>query len=362
MITTPDQEFVTVTATAQTTDVTTLLPANGEADRIYRVGNWDGAQYDASRYAEYAWDGTDYVLLDVKECTLGTDEDFDNPNPSSADKVPTVGAIQGWSGMKHIENPEFLYVLTDKNNAIIVAVKKDGNIFFGAGVPQQVKDFVEIALQAFDKSKVDKEDGKSLIDKEYADGTTYEDYTEYAEIIMDKVGKMIEGIRKSGEHVFNSNGIEINGNGISIIDNPEYTFVVLDAKNRVLFGSKVNGGFSSSELDSSAIKQYADTQIDEDKMERYKGILSTLNRTSSKISDGVPTNIYSNLVLACMTDPHNMRPAVIRFCNFVKRFKDYFNDAICLGDVVSGQFNHYTPEYNSIDEYNNILLALGNHE
>jgi len=46
---------VSVTATEQTTDVTDVLPTTGAADTIYRVGNWDGSQFDASVYSEYAW-------------------------------------------------------------------------------------------------------------------------------------------------------------------------------------------------------------------------------------------------------------------------------------------------------------------
>jgi len=66
LITTPDQEYVSVTATAQTTAVTDLLPATGAADTIYRVGNWDGTQYDPTMYALFAWNGTTYVCLAVR--------------------------------------------------------------------------------------------------------------------------------------------------------------------------------------------------------------------------------------------------------------------------------------------------------
>lgn len=66
LITTPNVQYVTVIATSGTTDVTTLLPATGAADTVYRVGNWDGTQYDATMYALYAWNGTAYVCLAVR--------------------------------------------------------------------------------------------------------------------------------------------------------------------------------------------------------------------------------------------------------------------------------------------------------
>ena len=55
--------YVSVVATNATTAVTDILPATGEADTIYRVGNWNGTQYDPTMYALYTWNGTAYVCL-----------------------------------------------------------------------------------------------------------------------------------------------------------------------------------------------------------------------------------------------------------------------------------------------------------
>ena len=74
MITTPDQKYVTVAATAQTSDIAALIateaPDKKESpDTIYRIANWDGTvgQYDQYVYSEYAWDGTQYIFLSVKD-------------------------------------------------------------------------------------------------------------------------------------------------------------------------------------------------------------------------------------------------------------------------------------------------------
>ena len=66
LITTPNQQYVTATATDQTTSVTDVLPATGSADTTYRVGNWDGTQYNDSVFSEYAWNGSAYVKLSTK--------------------------------------------------------------------------------------------------------------------------------------------------------------------------------------------------------------------------------------------------------------------------------------------------------
>lgn len=60
------QNYVTVTATDQTTAVTDVLPTTGSVNTVYRVGNWDGSQYDVTRYSEYAWNGSEYKHLSTK--------------------------------------------------------------------------------------------------------------------------------------------------------------------------------------------------------------------------------------------------------------------------------------------------------
>lgn len=66
LITTPDVNYVSVVATNATTAVTDVLPATGEANTIYRVGNWNGTHYDPTMYALFAWNGSTYVCLAVR--------------------------------------------------------------------------------------------------------------------------------------------------------------------------------------------------------------------------------------------------------------------------------------------------------
>ena len=80
MITTPNQEYVSVEATEQTTAATDVLPATGAADTIYRVANWDGSQYDTTCYTEYTWNTStsSYIKLSTKNVGI--------------DNVPTAGS------------------------------------------------------------------------------------------------------------------------------------------------------------------------------------------------------------------------------------------------------------------------------
>lgn len=87
MITTPEQKYENYTAEDGDTFSDLGLPAEGEADTTYRVGSWDGTEYDASKFSEYSWDGTQYILLSVQ--SPGID---DEPTPASGNMV-TSGSV-----------------------------------------------------------------------------------------------------------------------------------------------------------------------------------------------------------------------------------------------------------------------------
>ena len=92
LITTPNQKYVTVEDYAS-------LPKSGETDTIYRVSNWDGSleipAVDITKYSEYAWDGTGYVLLCVKT-QIG--EVYDISAAHSGAKYADLSAALGVDG------------------------------------------------------------------------------------------------------------------------------------------------------------------------------------------------------------------------------------------------------------------------
>jgi len=96
------QNFESYTASDGDT-LADILPETGEADTIYRVGKWDAdasdgeGGYDLTKYSEYAWNGTEYIPMDVRDMELGTAEDFESDDPEDLNKVPTVGAVLEFS-------------------------------------------------------------------------------------------------------------------------------------------------------------------------------------------------------------------------------------------------------------------------
>ena len=43
----------------------------------------------------------------------------------------------------YVDNPEFIYVKTDAKDKILWAIKTDGSIYYGAGCPEQIKEYIE---------------------------------------------------------------------------------------------------------------------------------------------------------------------------------------------------------------------------
>lgn len=77
------------------------------------------------------------------------------------------------------DDPEYLYAILDSNDVLLFAIKKDGDIVFGCGVPDGIK----IALEKMDRSvrlalngKVDAVSGKSLIISSFAAAQNEENF------------------------------------------------------------------------------------------------------------------------------------------------------------------------------------------
>ena len=171
----------------------------------------------------------------------------------------------------YVDNPEFVYVKTDKDGKILWAIKTDGGIYYGAGVPQQVIDYVEekIAdlsldeyedivaflsgleegdktLQTLLNEKVDKEESKSLIDAEYASSQSAIDNPEFLEVTTDSEDKVLEGIQQDGTKVITGDikilgNMEVSGVSYRVIENSEYIAAWVDAEDKVIFGFKTDG-------------------------------------------------------------------------------------------------------------------------
>ena len=101
-------------------------------------------------------------------------------------------------------------------------------------------------------SKVNKEEGKSLIDADYAASKSTIENPEYLEVTTDSEDKVLEGIKEDGTKVLGGNlnvagdakilgNMEVSGVSYKIVENPEYLAAWVDVKDRVIFGLKADG-------------------------------------------------------------------------------------------------------------------------
>lgn len=123
-----------------------------------------------------------------------------------------------------VENPEFIAVWLDPDKNILLAFEKDGNIRFGAGVPKQVVDYInekiaELSLDEYEdivsflgnlidgdktliellNEKVDKVEGKSLVDDQFHEET---DSPEYIHVVTDSEKNILSAIVPNGKYVY----------------------------------------------------------------------------------------------------------------------------------------------------------------
>lgn len=169
----------------------------------------------------------------------------------ASDKIEALGY--------YVENPEWMRVLVDADDHILAGIKSDGSVEWSVGVPTPVKEYItehlaEIMADITEDldTKVDKEEGKSLVDSEFA-------------------------------------------GGISYIENPEFTAVYLDKDERILFGINTDGNFLFGCGVPRQVKDYIEQKIEELSLDEYESIVAfigdylnntTLEELLSKKVDG----------------------------------------------------------------------------
>lgn len=170
------------------------------------------------------------------------------------------------------DTPEYVRVYLDKEGKILWGIKTDGSIQYGAGVPSQIKQYIDEriqdlpldeyeaivnfigdlvdsgTLQELLDAKVDKEEGKSLIDAEYASRVYQIESPEFIEVKLDEQERIIEATQKNRTKLFGADirvegDIENKGAIITTINNPEFIAVWVTSDNKFLFGIQNDGNF-----------------------------------------------------------------------------------------------------------------------
>lgn len=184
--------------------------------------------------------------------------------PSGTAKLP-VEIFKPVENLKITTNDEYLYAITDRDDALLFAIKRDGSVDWAKGIPDHIRQPLEQLFQIV-STKVDKVAGKSLINSVFADEVSVITNEEYFLAVVDSSDRVLFSINKRGEIDFQS-GLpdalskyverleekEDSVPGKSLInstfadgvstkpDLTEYAFVITDSEDRVLLSVDSSG-------------------------------------------------------------------------------------------------------------------------
>ena len=231
-------------------------------------------------------------------------------------------SIDGYQGTYYSENPEWVKVITDSDEKVLAGIKADGTVEWSAGVPTPIKDFIKQRLEEQLDLKVDKEEGKSLIDSSVADSQSSSENPEFLTVTTDSEDKVLHGIKSDGTTLIGGDAI-INGNvsipstEIESTDNPEYIKVTTDADGKVLDGIKKDGSHYIHNIQSECIDAKVDKEAGKSLIDSYFAdsqyssenpeFLAVTTDSENKILESISLNGIKNINI-----PINNGAAIIK--------------------------------------------------
>ncbi len=189
----------------------------------------------------------------------------------SEDKVVSQFALP----FREIESPEFIKAIVDAEDHFLFGIQLDGSIEWGKGIPAPIraklqeiinqcqqdktdifetisaaKKELSASIAALQEGKVDKEEGKSLIEDEVKECFRVIENEEFIHAVIDSEGRLLFGIyRDSGKLYFPLNEM------YHVEQNEEFFAVWLDAANHVLLGIRRDGQIIGEIHAVNALKQ-----------------------------------------------------------------------------------------------------------
>ena len=189
----------------------------------------------------------------------------------SKDKVVSQFAIP----FREIDSPEFIKAIVDAEDHFLFGIQRDGSIEWGKGIPAPIraklqeivnqcqqdktdlteainsaKEELMASIAALQEGKVDKEEGKSLIEDEVKECFKVIENEEFIKAITDADDKVLFGIyRATGKPYYPLNEM------YHVEQNEEFFALWLDAANHVLLGIRRDGQIIGEIHAVNALKQ-----------------------------------------------------------------------------------------------------------
>lgn len=189
----------------------------------------------------------------------------------SKDKVVSQFALP----FREIESPEFIKAIVDAEDHFLFGIQLDGSIEWGKGIPVPIraklqeiinqcqqdktdileainaaKEELSASIAALQEGKVDKEEGKSLIEDEVKECFKVIENEEFIKAVVDSEDRVLFGIyRATGKPYYPLNEM------YHVEQNEEFFAVWLDAANHVLLGIRRDGEIIGEIHAVNALKQ-----------------------------------------------------------------------------------------------------------
>lgn len=189
----------------------------------------------------------------------------------SEDKVVSQFALP----FREIDSPEFIKAIVDAKDHFLFGIKLDGSIEWGKGIPAPIraklqeiikqcqqdktdileainsaKEELSASITALQKSKVDKEEGKSLIEDEVKECFRIIENEEFIKAIVDSDDKILFGFyRATGEPYYPLNEM------YHVIQNEEYFAAWVTTDDKILLGIRRDGQIIGEIHAVNALKQ-----------------------------------------------------------------------------------------------------------
>lgn len=210
------------------------------------------------------------------EVATELDKKFDKENIAqefgdSKDKVVSQFALP----FREIESPEFIKAIVDAEDHFLFGIQLDGSIEWGKGIPapiraklqelinqcqqdktdlteaiNSVKEELMASITSLQEGKVDKEEGKSLIEDEVKEYFRVIENEEFVKAIVDSDDKVLFGFyRATGKPYYPLNEM------YHVEQNEEFFALWQDAANHVLFGIRRDGQIIGEIHAVNALKQ-----------------------------------------------------------------------------------------------------------
>ena len=258
------------------------------------------------------------------------------------------------------DNPEFVEVHLDGSDKVLYGVQKDGNFYFGGGVPSQVKGYVDEKNHETD-AKIDELARKVDSSISTAIEQIENDIDRLDASVNTGFARVDASMNQMESHFDSSiNALDASIHNLGYYEeNPEYAEVHLDASSKVLYGVQEDGNFYFGGGVPRQVKEYVDEK--DAKIDASVLDIETRFYNVNEHDGSVGINYTLEEAIAAVPEAYRRGGLILTF-NSNGSLEKYYLDKEYWTDDVS-YWNHfdYSSDYINIPGYIDVKIDRSNH-